>query len=36
MDIKKIKSIEVMPDLKVKLFMAQIFTWVYWEIEKEL
>ena len=34
MDIKKIKSIEVMPGFKGRIIHGSDFTWVYWEIEK--
>ena len=34
MDIKEIKSVEVMPGFKGRIINGSDFTWVYWEIEK--
>ena len=34
MDIKEIKSVEVMPGFKGRIIHGSDFTWVYWEIEK--
>ena len=33
MDIKEIKSVEVMPGFKGRIIHGSDFTWVYWEIE---
>ena len=34
MDIREIKSVEVMPGFKGRIIHGSDFTWVYWEIEK--